>query len=392
MKSLATNEVVVQASGFHRDLNYLVISDIHLFHKNTPTDFIVSNLDVFFEQYSPTSAFAKLDAIFIAGDLFETLSLLGEEVVCAVGWFYRLFDFCSRHAIVLRELEGTPSHDAGQGKLLAALANRYKGKLDFKYINKLDIERIDSLGLSVLYVPDEWLGSTHKTQLAVEELMDNNAMTQVDIAIMHGLFSFQVPELKKPHLKYDEVFFLNKVRYFINIGHDHKPKTFDRIIVQGSFDRLRRGEEHPKGVCWCYLRQDGNHGYVLLENKLAKIYTTIQVRLKDLDKALEYVRKKVSTLPPNSFVEIQAKPGHPILQNIDLLKKEFVFLNFTKDQIDDDDKPVNKVAAVLQSPEYTPVNLNKDNIVDRVTEQVSHSSSLVQEDLSRLKAMLESLR
>lgn len=392
MKSLATNEVVVQASGFHRDLNYLVISDIHLFHKNTPTDFIVSNLDVFFEQYSPTSAFAKLDAIFIAGDLFETLSLLGEEVVCAVGWFYRLFDFCSRHSIVLRELEGTPSHDAGQGKLLAALANRYKGKLDFKYINKLDIERIDSLGLSVLYVPDEWLGSTHKTQLAVEELMDNNAMTQVDIAIMHGLFSFQVPELKKPHLKYDEVFFLNKVRYFINIGHDHKPKTFDRIIVQGSFDRLRRGEEHPKGACWCYLRQDGNHGYVLLENKLAKIYTTIQVRLKDLDKALEYVRKKVSTLPPNSFVEIQAKPGHPILQNIDLLKKEFVFLNFTKDQIDDDDKPVNKIVAVLQSPEYTPVNLNKDNIVDRVTEQVSHSSSLVQEDLSRLKAMLETLR
>lgn len=392
MKSSATNEVVVQASGFHRDLNYLVISDIHLFHKNTPTDFIVDNLDVFFEQYSPTSAFAKLDAIFVAGDMFETLSLIGEEVVCAMGWFYRLFDFCARHSIVLRVLEGTPSHDAGQGKFLVPIAQRYNEKLDFKYINKLDIERIDSLGLSVLYVPDEWLGSTHKTQLAVEELMDTNSVTQVDIAIMHGLFSFQVPELKKPHLKHDEVFFLNKVRYFINIGHDHKPKTHLRIIVQGSFDRLRHGEEHPKGACWCYLRQDGNHGYVLLENKLAKVYTAIHVRLKDLDKAMDYVRKKVSDLAPNSFVEIKAKPGHPILQNIDLLRKEFVFLNFTKDQIDDDDKPVNKIAAVLQSPEYTPVSLTKDNIVERVTEEVAQNKSLSQDDLLRLKQMLEPLR
>ena len=56
--------------------------------------------------------------------------------------------------IILRILEGTPSHDWKQSKLFIHLNDLTKAGTDVKYIDSLSIEYIDKFGINVLY-PDE---------------------------------------------------------------------------------------------------------------------------------------------------------------------------------------------------------------------------------------------
>lgn len=375
-----------------KDVTYLVISDVHLFHRKTSTKFIIANLDLMFENYTPTAALAKVDAIFIAGDLFHTLATIDEEVIAFCAWLYRLFDFCVRHDIIVRFMEGTPGHDYRQYKLAEALAQKYATTLDFKYVDELSIELNPKLGLSILYVPDEWKGSTQKAQQDVELHMQEMSLKKVDIAIMHGLFNFQVPEQKKQHLKFDEEFFLNRVNYFINIGHDHNPKVNGRIIVQGSFDRTAQGEEHRKGACICYLRKDAESGYTLIENKNAKIYKTIKVRFLELEKALAYTRKQLLELPNDSYVVIKAALGNPILQNIDLLKREFMFLYIEKDTLTENDVPKPKLHSLLQGKDYEPIYIHKENICDKLITAISEKNHITDTQKHSLRNILEKLK
>ena len=390
MTSLDTPKVkLTVTSAPVRDVTYLVISDVHLYHRRTPTRLIIANLDAMFEDYSPAAAFVHLDAVFIAGDLFDQPCTSVDDLVAVLGWVYRLFDFAARHNIVVRILEGTPSHDCKQAKTLEPIAQSYKNNLDFAYIDKLHIEYIDRLGITALYVPDEWMGSTQKAQESIDALLLEKSIDLVDIAIMHGCFSFQIPQQKKMHLKYDEVFFLQRVRYFVNIGHDHTPKVHSRIIVQGSFDRCAHGEEHPKGACICYIRKDGNSGYTLVENKGAKSYVSVIVKTKDLDVGLAQARKKMSGLKPDSFVMIKAKAGHPILQSLDMLRKEFLYLYIEKDTLDDDDEVASKPA--FETHDYIPIHIHKENICSLITQNVRDNNAISQEKMIALECLLKPL-
>jgi hypothetical protein len=146
----------------------------------------------------------------IAGDLFDTALLFTQDEVSIIqGWMCRLMDFCSRYNIKLRILEGTPSHDNFQCRNLVCMAEQFSHKLDFKYIETLHIEKMEDIHLSVLYVPDEWSATTKQTQEQVSQLLKEASLAKVDIAIMHGMFTYQVPELANNALKHDEIFYLN---------------------------------------------------------------------------------------------------------------------------------------------------------------------------------------
>ena len=69
---------------------------------------------------------------------------------------------------------------------------------------------------------------------------------EVDIAIMHGQFHYQFPRIKLDS-SHDEQEYLNMVKHYIHIGHIHTHSSYDRIIAQGSFDRIAHGEEENKG-------------------------------------------------------------------------------------------------------------------------------------------------
>ena len=140
------------------DISYLVISDIHLGHKRNQTTDILHNLDNFFDFYSDTCSYKDLDIIFIAGDMFDSLlDFSGTEIHEIIVWLDKLMRFCGKHKIKLRVLEGTPSHDWKQSKIVDTMHNMmyFFTSADIKYIDTLYIEHIKDLELYILYVPDE---------------------------------------------------------------------------------------------------------------------------------------------------------------------------------------------------------------------------------------------
>lgn len=216
------------------DVKYLVASDLHYLKKGR-TKKLIENFNLVFDNYSDRSEMIDLDIIFLAGDVFDHITdITSGELDYITIWFRLLLSFCERHDIILRILEGTPSHDWKQSSYLSTLHSVYNTKVDFKYIDSVHIERIDKFQLDVLYVPDEWSSSADQTFNDVKNELKNNNIDMVDIAIMHGMFTYQLKGVGKEKIKHSEQSYLNIVRYYINIGHIHNYSFFDRIIAQGS--------------------------------------------------------------------------------------------------------------------------------------------------------------
>lgn len=375
-----------------KDISYLTLSDIHTLNDSNETGYICESIREYFSDFKPTSRFVDLDIIFLAGDIFDTYKdSKSNDVVKVIGIMRELMSFCVRHDIKLRVLKGTPGHDYDQSELFTPIALAYEGKLDYKYAEVLSIEKMDDLGLSILYVPDEWAGSAAKCREQVIDLMKMHHLEKIDIACMHGMFDFQIPDLGEHPLKHDTQWYLSIIRYFINIGHDHTFKTFDRIIVQGSFDRIAHGEEGKKGGVVCYLRPGAENWFDFIENKRARIYKTITVKSKDLDTAIEQVRKVLDKLPDNSHVRISTGPDNPILTVMDEFKRAHPKMIFKKHK---DKKQhiesVNELAkAVSLASTYEVVALTKSNIVEMILSNIA--TPLTPEANDLLLAELEAI-
>lgn len=375
-------------------IDYLTISDVHLGHRRNKAKDIISNLDHYFDHYKSTSQFSQLDIIFIAGDLFDQLlEFSNDDIHEAALWLSRLMSFCSRFRIKLRILEGTPSHDWKQSKIantIVAMATMIGMELDFKYVDTLLIEYIEDLDIHVLYIPDEYSSDTSITFDHVKQLLAENHLGQVDIGIFHGMFHYQLKNVPGTHHKHSEADYLGIVRYFINIGHIHSFSVYDRIIAQGSFDRMSHGEEEPKGGVVCHLRADGNNSFDFVENIRAKIFKTIEVRYLDLDKALAHVDKHVKGLPLDSYVRIKAKKDHPLYIAFDQLKLRHLEYNFSKSDIDEE--PVGQIAPidlVQVEEQYVAITITNNNIVELLSEAVVNKYALNDKQRQILSSTLE---
>ena len=188
----------MRSKGKH--LEIACLSDIHLGHGLVPTSDIINRL---YKALPSNAESDKLDIIFVAGDVFDQLLFLPDAPVLDIQiWIADLFELCHRHNIALRVLEGTPSHDRGQGKqfemiYLTVGYDRDDKFVDFKYVPTLSIEYIELLDINVLYVPDEWDHDPDITWESVKNLLKDQGLEQVDFAVMHGNFEYHLPD----HLK-----------------------------------------------------------------------------------------------------------------------------------------------------------------------------------------------
>lgn len=375
-----------------KDISYLTISDIHMLNDLNETAYICGSFREYFGNFEPDSRFVDLDIIFLAGDIFDSYKdSKSPDVVRVTTLMRELMSFCAKHNIKLRNLKGTPGHDYDQSELFTPIALAYEGRLDYKYMSVLSIEKMDDLGLSILYVPDEWAGSAAACKEQVIELMRMHQLDKIDIACMHGMFDFQIPDLGEHPLKHDTQWYLSIINYFINIGHDHTFKTCDRIIVQGSFDRIAHGEEGKKGAVVCYLRREGDSWFDFIENKRARIFKTIVVKTKDLDAGVEQVRKVLDKLPDNSHIRVSTGPDNPILTVLDEFKKAHPKMVFKKHKDKKQhSESVNELAkAVDLSTTYEVVALTPESIVKMVMENISIPLDPQTSEL--LKAELEAI-
>jgi hypothetical protein len=243
--------------------------------------------------------------------------------------------------------------------------------LDFRYIDTLYIEQIKDLDLSILYVPDEFHPDSAVTFQQVQHTVSEAGLSRVDICIMHGAFGYQLRQAPAHIQRHLETDYLGIVEYWISIGHVHVHSFYERIIPQGSFDRLSHGEEHPKGGVVLSIRGPDGPKWDFIENVGAKIFKTIEVRGTDLDRSMAQIRKACVKLPDESHVRIKASKSHPCYMGLKEIQLEYVMLHFTKSNTDDDDVPRTTLVDLISSDVYTPVSITSGNIVDLLMEAMT---------------------
>jgi hypothetical protein len=304
--------------GLH--LKYISVSDIHFGHEKTPTIHIVNS----FIKHILTEANKTLDVIFLAGDVFDRLlDFNSKEARTILNLFSRVFEYCYTNNIDLEILEGTPSHDWWQSQTLVEL-NDLRGdrKCKLRYHKVLDICYIEKIGKYVLYIPDEWTNSHDDMEIQIKEKMNALGITKVDIAILHGQFAYQFAGRPYHGFHYNEEYFLKIVTGFIHVGHYHVYNPMDRILPNGSFERLAHGEEDPKG----YILVN-DKVYTFIENTSSYIYKTINVTDKT---TVEKLDKQILKYPKDSHIRLSMSKDHPFNLTFGELKIRYIDYNVKK--------------------------------------------------------------
>ena len=300
-------------------MKYANTSDNHLGHLKTPTAHIIQS----FKSSILTESNKDLDVLFIAGDLFDRLlDLNSKEVQLIIEFFNYLLSYCYSNNILIRVLEGTPSHDWQQSSTLVKLNDIRTHKCDLKYHKFLDIEYIERIGKYVLYIPDEWTNSHDELELQIQEKLNQHSITKVDIAIMHGQFKYQLAGKKYNGFYFKEEYFLNLVRGYIHVGHYHMFSKFDRILANGSLERLAHGEEAPKGYV---IVEDDK--YTFVENTNAYTYVTLNITNAT---TLERLDKLIAKYPVNSYIRLLLSKEHEFNINFNELKLRYLDYHMKK--------------------------------------------------------------
>jgi DNA repair exonuclease SbcCD nuclease subunit len=349
-------------------LHLAVISDIHLGHKRNSTSEIIANLRCAIPDDAKSS---ELNIIFLAGDVFDDLLNLPDNDVLEIsGWISHLLYVCKKHDILLRILEGTPSHDWKQSQLFLMIEKITNSGADVKYITDLSIEYIERFDINVLYVPDEW-DNPETTMVQVHQLLRAKGLEKVDYAIMHGQFEYQLPaHVKAP--KHDSASYLAIVKELIFIGHVHLHSRYDRIIAQGSFDRLSHGEEGPKGHVRAIIYPDGRKDITFVENVNAKKFVTIKVNDMSLDDSLAVIDDNTMFLPEKSHVRIEANYDHPLFTSMEVLIRRNPLLTWTKlprEQEKDEE------VFVEDNSVFVAITITKENLPALLLERVANSGA-----------------
>lgn len=336
------------------------VSDIHLGNPRNEAQFIIDN---FYKAFPKNAETAKLDVLILAGDVYDRLLNLPQEESHQIdNWIIYVLKLAKLYDIELWIVRGTNSHDRDQSKRFVLLNESHGIGAKLVYRDVLDIVWMERWGINVLFVPDEWNGNNPaKTLEDVYEMMAERNIVKVDFAVMHGQFEYQLPPVVKAP-KHDSQAYLSIVRYFIFIGHVHTFTQNERIIAQGSFDRICHGEEGPKGHVRVIVRAEDDYEVEFVENEGARIFKTIDCKDLDLDAAEEVINKVLEKVPPFSHIRVRANKGSPLLQAEPHYTQKNNLIHWIFEANKDKALILERQEALQEAIAYTPVQLTRDNI------------------------------
>ena len=348
-----------------KTLKVLHISDIHFFHPRNPTHEIIDKLkEQLFNE--------PIDLMLFSGDIFDNLASLSVDSVYDVMDFARtLTHWAIKTNTPVRILKGTPRHDWKQNKIFASIAKSMRTEL-VQTKDELEIEYIPSLGVNVLYIPDEYRPTTTETQALVEGLLKQHKLEQVDIVSMHGAFDYQLGGYSSPEYLHSSAYYESITKYFVSVGHIHQSSQNGNIIAQGSYDRLCHGDEGTKGFFITTIHRDkGTIEPRFIPNTKAKVFLTIDVTQMDTEDAIKELRSVALRIPFGSYIRILALSTSQIYQGYQSLAKEFKDHHWSRKAFDNNKKPT-RLKAVLTK--YESLVLSKDNIAQLSITKAMHDS------------------
>lgn len=342
----------IYAKSFH---------DIHTFHHHVPSEEILRKLD----KTIPDSTMEKLDVIFIPGDFFDRLVYLPNEDVWVVkAWVRKFLKRCKQFNVKVKLLEGTPSHDRKQG-IMFTFENKQIGA-DLYYAQDIELEYDNELGIWILYVPDQ-MGTPEHVYDRVIKLYQEKGIEQADICLLHGQFDYQFPPFAMISC-HNSAMWNKLVKYFTVAGHVHLRSQHGNIYVAGSFDRLKHGEEEPKGHLDIYLTKD-NLTVNFIENKEAHLFKSISVEGKSFEEASDTINQFAEPLPSGTFVRVICSPTDAIRESIQTLRKAYPLLKWTI--LEKDRETTEQRSYELVTDEFSAIEITKDNLLFFVEKELN---------------------
>lgn len=370
-------------------------SDIHLGANRTTTPEI---LDGLYDAFVKNQLFENIDVLIIAGDLFDRLlEVNNEHLTSIIVWMSYVIRQCERKDITLLVLAGTKSHDRDQNELWVSTAWAMRSTCKLHYANTLSIEYFKDWDMNVLFVPDNLNPDSSVTWAELEELMEAKGLKKVDFAVMHGQFQHQLPEFisEKSPATHKNSNYLNIVEHYIFVGHIHTHSVYDRILAQGSFDRMAHGEEEPKGFLMAEINLRGNVSddwFTFIPNPRAKKYITINCMGLELDQALVKIAQEIEILSDGEYARIEAEKTSPIFSNMEEVMKMAPLVKWSTLKRDLEQEAQEKVIdAQPELQEWKPIRVDKTNIVEVVQAELaslmidSVTSNYVMEVIHRIK-------
>lgn len=350
-------------------LKMLVFSDLHLLSKTVPTEFLISNLN---KSLPDSSRLADVDIIWLAGDVFDNIGNFSDsDIILVQLWIIRLLKLCKKWNIVLRVLEGTPSHDRKQSLHFEHLNKAAGINCDVKYFSELAIEYIECFEINVLYVPDEWRATTKETENMVLALLYEHKLDKVDYAIMHGSFAHQLPNIAHVPI-HDAEFYLSIVTRYIFIGHIHLMSRYDRILAQGSHDCLRHNEESDKGHFMVIAEDNPEMDKVIfVKTETPAIFLTVnicnmtsdEVELK-LNDILSTINKDVPTA-----IRVLCDKNDSNEALVQSFKRMYSHIKWDIDKVKDKKKATNIIPII-----FKPTVINSNTIIGIMKDRLERTS------------------
>lgn len=336
--------------------------DIHLLHNKTSTEHILKNL---YKAFPDNAETGELDLIILAGDLFDRLVYYPDVNISLIRrWMFLFLHMCKRRDIVVRILEGTPSHDWKQSVHFITENEVADIGCDIKWVESLSIEHIERFGINVLYVPDEWKHATDDVWKDVCKEMHEKGLEQVDFTVLHGAFNYQLPS-HVPVPTHIPERYMGITKYFVFGGHIHKRSQYGNILAAGSFDRLTHGEEEDKGHYRVVVDRDNlAHEIRFVVNEGAKLYKSVDCTGLSLEKALTKIDKLVDTMPIDSHIRIIAEKGSPILVGFKEVVDRYRLHWITQKPVGEE--KINREAVSKIITPYTQSAITPDNIIELV--------------------------
>lgn len=366
---------------------YISLGDIHLGHRSTPTAHIILNLD----RVITDALLKEIDMVIITGDLFDRQLNYGDDSVHQINrWATQFMYRCAAYKVQLRIVEGTPSHDREQSQFFVEQKVNANIPIDLYYSKTLSIEYNEKIDAHFLYVPDKWHPSTAVTLAEVKGKMAELGIDKVDIAVMHGAFSYQLPSIVDEPT-HDEKEYLSIVKHQILIGHVHNMTINDRIYAAGSFDRICHGDEIDKGLFHFVINKDDTFTATFIKNKKAKEYVTLEVHGFDTKQLLQAVKDKIITLPKHSAIRLRCDPLDVANGDIETFRTEYPMFEWSV-LVEKTTKKKNSVTESLKNFDMSKFTaITPDTIGELIFEEltkVTKDASVQQRCINRFNTFV----
>lgn len=288
---------------------FTVIADIHIGKKHVSADTLKKSLKKYYIE--PMKTMKYLDAIFVAGDILDTVLSMNTDYAEVFNWLAsKLYGIAKTRKCPCIIIKGTRSHDNEQLNNIKHYQVNDDG-VDFRIYENVDVIKLFDERFKVLLLPD--------VKVRHPEDIEKYYNTKYDLVIGHGTIStmqFFVQESENMPTKtyvYNVDKLMSICRGPIIFGHIHQHIRYkEKFFYVGSFDKLERGSDGQNGFLVCGISMDDSSNYKVEQfvNETASKYYNIEltkdiIRESSIDDLLYYLDLCISDAGDTDLISIK---------------------------------------------------------------------------------------